>query len=280
MRIFGYKRSGTSTSTADVQAGDFDNYWALNIVDTPLAAKKAWESNDVAVGGINDSIGTSWEDLSNVDADNSYLTQTGVATIYVSSSAIGDDYYAATSGGARIVRLHYLDTSWDEQTADAYMSGLSDVEIASDVMRVNKLEVVSVGDSGSAAGNITAHSGGTTYLQIDEETNESYGGYYYVPDGKNLVITDAMCYPRLDNATDLEFAYRIEEPKVVGATTNYIENYEWAGSYITSGSTNAPSSVITPIIVRDRCRIRVRARATGTGKAIGYFKGYLIYKKE
>ncbi len=90
-----------------------------------------------------------------------------------------------------------------------------------------------------------------------------------------------MCYPRLDNNNNLEFVYRVQEPKVVGSDTNYIENFEWAGVYKYSGSTNTPSTVITPIIVKDKCRIRIRAKAdTGAeGKAIGYFKGYLVDEK-
>lgn len=241
----------------------------------------AWNDNSVEIAGVNESIGTSFEDLSNFDADNSYLTQTGTETLYVSSSSSGDTYngYNHASGGARIVRLHYLDSNWDETTADAYMSGVSSIEIASDVKRVNKLEVISAGDSGTAIGDIIVASGGTSYLKIDADSNESYNGYYYVPDGKNLIITDTMFYPMLDNGSNLEFIYKIEEPKLEGTTTHYIENNTWVGSYLVSGDTSIQTTFNTPIIVKDRCRVRLNSKSDGTGKAIGYIRGYLVEEK-
>ena len=281
-KIYGHTLEDDS-KTKDVNVTEFDNgVGSVNItVDYPTMS--IWNGDEVVVGGFNESIGTDWEDLSNIDADNTYLTCTSVTTVSVSSSSVADshdEYGAATSGGARVVRLHYLNADWDATTADAYMSGVSSVEIATDVLRVNKLEVVKVGVSGSSAGNIVAASGTTVYLKIDECCNESYGGYYYVPDGKNLIITDAFCYPLLGNAFSLEFVYKVEEPKVVGATTNYIENYKWAGSYKSGSSMNMAPNMNLPLLVNGRCRIRVRAKSSeAIGSAIGYFKGYLVDEK-
>lgn len=281
-KIFGHDKEDTS-KTRDVETTDFDDFYGLMNVNVDYPTMSIWNGDEVVVGGINDTIGTEWEDISTFDADNNYPTQTGVVTIYVSSTAVGDKYpwtAIATSGGARTVRLHYLNADWDATTADANMSGQKVVTVATDVHRVNKIEIVDVGASGEAAGDIFAGITGTPYLKIDVSTNESYCGYYYVPDGKNLVITDASCYPRVDNGQSLEFAYKIQEPKVVGATTNYLEVYKWAGSYMNSGAYSMAPNMNSPILVKDRCRIRIRARAdAASGKAIGYFKGYLVDEK-
>jgi hypothetical protein len=287
VKIFGYKKSGTSTNTADVSVRDFDNFWGLDTLNIPITHQKVWEGSAVSVGGINDSIGSDYEDLSNYDADNNYLS--GIRTLYISGSAVGDSYnlYASeTSGGARIIRVNYLDSNWEEKSVDVYPSGLVSSQIpTSDFYRLNNMEVVSVGVSGTAAGNICLVSFlenvVTKYLVIDQDTNESYGGYYYVPAGKNLIITDAGCYPRLDSHASLEFAFKIEEPKIVGSTTNYIENYAWAGSYVSSNSNssyNMPTHLVTPMIVKEKCRVRMRVKSDGSdvAKAIGYFKGYLV----
>jgi len=285
MKIFGLVSSnaGLNNGWKDVQVKGYDNYYGLDTISTPIAYQKIWDDDEVVVGGLNDTIGTDWEDISTFDADNNYLTQTGVTTVFISSTAVGDcynEYPGNVSGGARIVRLYYLDSNWNAKTADVYMSGINAVTAATDVNRLNKIEVVDVGASGEAAGDIYVASGGTKYLKIEQACNESYNGYYYVPDGKNLVITDAFCYPRDTNLTSLEFVYKIQEPRLVGSTTNYLEYYKWAGSYISSTATTMAPNMGSPILVKDRCRIRMRAKArTGTGSAIGYFKGYLVDEK-
>lgn len=253
----------------------------LDMVNKPIEHEKAQDDLIIEVGGINDDIGTSWEDLSNFDQDNNYLSAT--MGLLISSTALGDHYCypeISASGGARVVRVEYLDSNWDAQTVDVNMSGQNQVFIADDIYRLQGAEVVYAGASGASAGNIFIGSGGTSYLKIDAETNEAYGGFYYVPDGKNLIITDAFCYPRFDNQASIEFAYRLEKPYTVDGTTRYTEQYVWAGSYIsgTNGTTNMAPNMSTPIIVKDRCRIRIRAKAgsAGNSKAIGYFKGYLI----
>lgn len=251
--------------------------------------QKAWEGASIEIGGVNDSIGTVYEDLSNFDQDNNYLSTT--MGLMISSTAQGDRYNLwgsgstaiAQSGGARVVRVEYLDSNWNPKTVDVYMSGQQPRLIASDIYRLQNMKVVYAGTSGAAAGDIYVGSANTQYLKIDVDTAESYGGFYYVPDGKNLVITDAYCYPRLDNGAAIEFAYRAEQPYNVDGTTRYVEQYIWAGSYTSgsNGTMNMGPNLNTPILVKDRCRIKMRARAgtAGTAKAIGYFKGYLVDKK-
>jgi len=245
----------------------------------------AINGDSIEIGGINDDIGETYEDISNFDQDNNYLSTT--MGLMVSSTALGDRYNtwgsgslsAAYSGGARVVRVEYLDSNWDTQTVDIYMSGQQPRFIADDIYRLQNVKVVYAGVSGAAAGDIYVASGGTKYLKIDADSNESYGGFYYVPNGKDLVITDAFCYPRLDNGAALEFVYRTEVPYEVDGTTRYTEQYIWAGSYTSgsNGTINMAPNMNTPIIVHDKCRIRMRARAgsNGTAKAIGYFRGYL-----
>ena len=261
---------------------DFDNFYGLDSINTPLSHQKIWNSEEVVVGGLNDAIGTDWEDISTLDTDNIYLGGNGISGLCISSTSTGDSYqeYLSVSGGARIVRLYYLDVNWNPQTVDINMSGTATTPIGTDILVPNKLEVVSVGISGEAAGDIYLASGGKKYLKIEQYCNESYNGYYYVPSGKNLMITDASCYPRADNKSSLEFVYKVQEPRVVGSTTNYIEYYKWAGSYKASSSIAMSPNMISPLLVNQKCRIRMRAMAdAGSGKAIGYLKGYLVDKK-
>jgi len=293
-KIFGLVSSNAGMGHwYDVQVKDFDDFYGLDSISTPIATQKAWKSSrdytDIAVeiGGVNDDIGTDWEDLTNFDQDNNYLGGNAVSGLTISSNAVGDRYNAwgsgttdiAHSGGARQVRVYYLDTNWDAQTQDVYVSGLKPVPLTTDILIPNKIEVISVGNSGAAAGDIVLAMSGTRYLKIDKECNESFGGYYYVPDDKWLIITDAYCYPRCDIGDSLEFAYRVQEYKDTG---EYIEKYRWAGSYRSGGSVNMAPNMNMPLVVGDRCRVRMRVKSAygDNAKAIGYLRGYLTEEKD
>jgi hypothetical protein len=267
----------------DVCVKGYDNYYGLESITTPLSYQKIWNGEEVVVGGLNEAIGTDWEDISTFDADNSYLGGNAVSGLTLSSNAVGDCYntYAGkVSGGARVVRVYYLDANWDAQTLDVNMSGQVPVKLGTDILIPNRIEVVDVGASGEAAGDVVLSMSGTQYLKIEQACNESYNGFYYVPNNKNLIVTDAFCYPRSDNDESLEFVYKIQEPRTVGGSTNYLEYYKWAGSFITGASTAMAPNMNSPVLVKEKCRIRMRAKSqAGTGKAIGYFKGYLVDEK-
>ena len=281
-KIYAYEHDDSNTSK-DITFHDYDDLAGFDIIDVPIEHQKIWDGKEVVVGGMNDTIGTDWEDISTFDADNNYLTATTVAGLAISSTAAGDcynTYVGQVSGGARTVRVHYLDVDWNAQTLDVNMSGTKMVPLGTDILRANKIEVVAVGISGEAAGDIVLASSGTKYLKIEQSCNESYNGFYYVPDGKNLVITDASCYPQVSNEVSLEFVYKVQEPRVVGADTNYLEYYKWAGSFISGSSISMAPNMNSPLLVKDRCRVRMRTKAdAASGKAIGWIKGYLVNEK-
>jgi hypothetical protein len=109
----------------------------------------------------------------------------------VSSDAKDDGDPAGV--GARTVRVHYLDADYEPQTEDVTLNGVTAVAtVADDILRVNRLEVLTVGSEGDPAGAIDIRALADTpiYEQIPAGVNESRGAKYTVPAGFVLVVTD------------------------------------------------------------------------------------------
>lgn len=98
--------------------------------------------------------------------------------------------------GARTVRVHYLDDAYLPQVEDVTLNGLTAVAtVATNILRVNRLEVLTVGSEADPAGAISIRALADTpvYEQIPAGVNESRGAKYTVPSGYNLVVTDLVC---------------------------------------------------------------------------------------
>ena len=101
----------------------------------------------------------------------------------VSSSASD----AAAGTGIQIVRIHYLDSDYNEQVEDVTLNGVTPVLTAGlNILRINGLHAYAVGSSGAAVGNISlTNSGGTvTYGYITATYTSSRQAIYTVPANK------------------------------------------------------------------------------------------------
>lgn len=103
----------------------------------------------------------------------------------VSSSA--NDTAAGT--GARSVRIYYLDTNYVAHDETVILNGTTPVlTAATNILRVNKMHVKTVGSSGVSAGNISlqAVGGAVTYSYMIAGRNLARQAIYTVPDGFRL----------------------------------------------------------------------------------------------
>jgi hypothetical protein len=95
--------------------------------------------------------------------------------------------------GARAVRIHYINSAWVYQTEDIVLNGTTPVPtVATDIRRVNWLEVLTVGSEGKPAGAISIRhlSDSPVYETIPAGADASRGLKYCVPAGYRLVLTD------------------------------------------------------------------------------------------
>lgn len=113
----------------------------------------------------------------------------GVQMSIVSTSA--NDSAAGTH--ARVLELHYLDANLLEKTELITMNGLTPVlTIATNIRFINCLHVHEIGTTASAAGNIVASNGGTTYGQIAQGEVRCTSSARMIPAGKVCYVAGAV----------------------------------------------------------------------------------------
>ena len=130
----------------------------------------------------NATIGTSFETISNTDADQVLPVIVGADLDVVSASAADDD----GSTGATAVRVTYLDEEFNQYTEDVTMNGTSEVEMTEQTISfVQKAEVISSGTGLAAAGAITIAdvTGGGIHAVIDAGSKESGNCTWKIPAG-------------------------------------------------------------------------------------------------
>ncbi len=130
----------------------------------------------------NATIGTSFETISNTDADQVLPVIVDADLDVVSASAADDD----GSTGATAVRVTYLDEEFNQYTEDVTMNGTSEVEMTEQTISfVQKAEVISSGTGLAAAGAITIAdvTGGGVHAVIDAGQKESGNCTWKIPAG-------------------------------------------------------------------------------------------------
>ena len=130
----------------------------------------------------NATIGTSFETISNTDADQVLPVIVGADLDVVSASAADDD----GSTGATAVRVTYLDEEFNQYTEDVTMNGTSEVEMTEQTISfIQRAEVISSGTGLAAAGAITIAdvTGGGVHAVIDAGQKESGNCTWKIPAG-------------------------------------------------------------------------------------------------
>lgn len=268
---------------------EYDGKYFLGDTSVDYAAHKAWRRENVNIYGENTDIGAgAWEDCSCMNADNTYLTYTAAKDgFFVSSTAAGDNYW--TSGvGVHVVRIIYLDSNWDEKTCDIRLRGASGVAVPSSMMRVSQMRSIKASGMGNkeawsetkSAGDITLYSGATTYLKIETGHSTDHCGSYYVPSGKNLIITDTWCGPTNGSESDLEFRFDYQIENEYNGTKYYTYRHHPLGTstpdYIYM---NHPATAEMPYKIDQRSHLRVRVRSNeGMASGQAVLRGYIIDK--
>lgn len=154
---------------------------------------------DIAEGQVPNHIGVTQlgynGDVDNVREDlwelgGVYVFPTTSIQMKIVSSSVND---AAAGTGARTADIHYLDTNYDEQFETITLNGTTPVNtVATNILRVNDIHVMSVGSLGVSDGNLslTNTAGTITYGYIAASGNASRQAIYTVPNGKAFYIAE------------------------------------------------------------------------------------------
>ena len=147
-------------------------------------------SNHVAFfkTGFNTAVGASAEDI--WDVGETYVYPPSAIGMEIVSSATND---TATGGGARTVKVYYLNSSFEEKSEVISMNGTSVVATASvDFYRINYFKVQTAGSTGAAVGNIDIRHLDNTpvYSRILGGFTRARDLIYTVPKDKTLFLDE------------------------------------------------------------------------------------------
>ena len=153
-----------------------------DIQSLALAANAVTNVSLVQPYADNATVGTSFETITNTNADQVLPVIAGADIDVVSASAADDD----GSTGATAVRVTYLDEEFNQYTQDVTMNGTTEVEMTEQTISfIQKAEVISSGTGLAAAGAITIAdvTGGGVHAIIDAGSKESGNCTWKVPAG-------------------------------------------------------------------------------------------------
>jgi hypothetical protein len=153
-----------------------------DIQSLALAANAVTNVSLVQPYADNATVGTSFETISNTNADQVLPVIAGADIDVVSADTADDD----GSTGATAVRVTYLDEEFNQYSQDVTMNGTTEVEMTEQTISfIQKAEVISSGTGLAAAGAITIAdvTGGGVHALIDAGSKESGNCTWKIPAG-------------------------------------------------------------------------------------------------
>ncbi len=135
--------------------------------------------------GLNEAVGTSFEDVWTVSTNLTYLTSASL--LRLTSNAAAD---AIAGTGAQKVTIQYLDASFIQQEEELDLVASSTVDTSGTALRVVRAWVSQFGSGKANAADIdiTAVTGGTAQGEIVLGENQTLMTHYTVPAGKTAYM--------------------------------------------------------------------------------------------
>ena len=222
--------------------------------------------------GDNEDVGTTFETLwgSNIGVNN-YFPPTAQQIKFTSTSALD----TAAGTGAQTIRVTYLDSAGLEGEEDITLDGQTEATSVASMLRINRIEVTSVGVLGSNAGYLYAFIGTSTAGVPDDLTqivnavtllhNQTTSAFYTVPSDKRAHVI--LAYSGVAANKTGTFLWRIDTGTGVFRVaidydlTNQFIDLQFAG----------------PLLVPPGTDLRVVVKLdTGSGRASAGFRAILL----
>lgn len=189
----------TTVAYSITQSGRFEPF------DLQVARGQITWHRGVFIFGVNNSVpasatpGTVWA------GGGSYAFPAAATVMNISSSSAND---TSAGTGARTVLIEGLDGSYNEISETVTLNGQTAVNTLNSYLRINNLEVQSVGSGATAAGTIYAGTGtvtagvpATIYSLIVLGYNASTQAVYTVPAGYTAYVSSYTFTSAYANAT-------------------------------------------------------------------------------
>jgi hypothetical protein len=181
-------------------------------------------------------------------AGNTYVEQATAAQRSLVSSSAND---AAAGTGARTVQIKYYNNAMEGPFfTTVTLNGTTAVNTTTtDIRFVERMEVLTAGSGAQAAGNIQLRTGlaggGSTFVQIDTGTNQTFYAHHYVAVGETSYVS-GISVSHSGTTVGSGAVYRLRK-KDLGADTPRIQVSDFVRLY---GQSSTFSRVYqSPIIV-------------------------------
>ena len=246
-----------------------DNILAKKVNYVSLINKVNIDSENlfaVNCAGLNENVGISFTDLNNANVN--FIPPTVAQTLsLVSTSA--DDAFGGT--GVNIMVVIGLDEDYNKTTQTVFLTGLTPVVVSGTWLAVNDIRVVSFGNLGVSAGNITMTDVAVNlwYSLGIGETFE-FVGRYTVPADHTFHINGTSFSTGANGDFSIEIMSNIGGLPL--ARIAYSFSHANSASYIVSPS---------PIPEKSTVKVRVKKEVGGGGgsSCTGYIYGNVVKNK-
>lgn len=190
-----------------------------------VARGKVFGSRGIYKYGRNPACPTTDEDI--WDGSSVYAGWlTAAETMDVASTDAGDSSTGAGGAGARTIRVHGLDSNWDEVYEDVSLLGAVAVETTQEFLRVNRAYVLTDGGTNNiGAISVASSTGGVLCAQITALMGQTLMALYTVPRrytahlrqaDATMGATGKTCEARLFTRT-FGGSWRVQQtPEIVG----------------------------------------------------------------
>ena len=237
----------------------FPSDQVLAVTTTPSAAAPSLAFGDVALAAITTA----------ALYRTAYTEQAANFTGSIASANAND---TAAGTGARTVRIFYVDaTGATAGTEDVTLNGVTFVNlVTSTKCFIEKIEVLTVGSSGSNTGTLTLKTGaagaGATVCTIGATDNRTFLAHHYVVTGKTANVTGILVGSNVTNSAGSCIGFL--RAKVIGAAAA-VEKQISDGITVAGLDSSVFRSYGSQIQVAGPARITLYV-TTATGSAFNY----------
>lgn len=209
---------------------------------------------------------------------NLVATMPAAAVAVGVSSADANDTSAGT--GARTVQVSGLDTNYIEVSETVTLTGQTKVVTTQTFLRVNKIEVLTAGSGGKNAGAVYAYDTADTVTAGVPQTqakimgkilignNVSQSGFFTVPAGKQMIITDMVAMQSITSSLRVKI-------RTFGGLFKVLKNIECTLGGI------AQIQLKTPIVLDEKTDLKLSCLCLGVAitSDISALLSYILVKK-
>jgi hypothetical protein len=236
----------------------------------------------VAIGDcvVLDKSGTTpeWGYVSSVDSATQLTISGGFSLGGTGSGRAYNIVDTSAATGAQVVKINYLDGSYNEKNEIVILNGLSAVNtVNTDFFRVNSFRIIGAGSLKYTVGNVSLRiaGGANTYSYIQAKYTRARNSIYTVPVGKTVYVTQySASYSTTGNANK-EYARLYTRANIEPDTRFQTDGIFYAYTEVAMQNSTIVIPLEIPTKLPAKTDIKISGVATASGVASIVLRGWI-----